>query len=101
MIQTDSITRVLFEDFTPSAIRLFYVIGFAAIGVFCYGVYVQVRKYRRGVATAAGSSLLTRFAEMVGTVLSHSTVARRDPKAGAAHRLIFYGFMLLFIGTAT
>jgi Fe-S oxidoreductase/nitrate reductase gamma subunit len=44
---------------------------------------------------------MTRFGEMVGTVLSHSTVARRDPKAGAAHRLIFYGFVLLFIGTAT
>ena len=38
---------------------------------------------------------------MVGTVLSHRTVARRDPKAGGAHRLIFYGFVLLFIGTAT
>jgi Fe-S oxidoreductase len=113
MIQTDSITRVLFEDFRPSAVRLFYVIGFVAIAVFCYGVYVQVRKYRRGVATdapaggslanrsVAGGSLLTRLGEMVGTVLSHSTVARRDPKAGAAHRLIFYGFVLLFIGTAT
>jgi Fe-S oxidoreductase len=101
MIHTDSITRVLFEDFRPSAVRLFYVIGFAAIAVFCYGVYVQVRKYRRGAATNAGGSLLTRFGEMVGTVLSHRTVARRDPKAGAAHRLIFYGFVLLFIGTAT
>jgi Fe-S oxidoreductase len=101
MIQTDSITRVLFEDFRPSAIRLFYVIGFAAIAVFCWGVYVQVRKYRRGAATNAGGSVLSRFTEMVGTVLSHRTVARRDPKAGAAHRLIFYGFVLLFIGTAT
>src|SRR5580700_217807 len=101
MIQTDSITRVLFEDFRPSAIRLFYVIGFAAIAVFCWGVYVQVRKYRRGAATNAGGSVLSRFGEMVGTVLSHSTVARRDPKAGAAHRLIFYGFVLLFIGTST
>src|SRR5271154_4620288 len=100
MIETDSITRVLFEDFRPSAVRLFYVIGFAAIAVFCYGGYVQVRKYRRGVATAPagdslagprwgfprwplgrrsvapGGSLLTRFGEMVGMVLSHRTVAR-------------------------
>ena len=101
MIQTDSITRVLFEDFRPSAVRLFYVIGFAAIAVFCYGVHIQVRKYRRGAATAAGGSLLARFGDMVGVVLSHQTVARRDPKAGAAHRLIFYGFVLLFLGTAT
>jgi Fe-S oxidoreductase len=38
---------------------------------------------------------------MIGTVLSHRTIARRDRMAGAAHRLIFYGFGLLFIGTAT
>src|ERR1019366_10754914 len=34
-------------------------------------------------------------------VLSHRTIARRDAAAGAAHRLIFYGFALLFIGTST
>ena len=100
-MSADSITRILFEDFRPSAVRLFYVIGYAAIAVFFYGVYVQVRKYRRGAASSTAGSLLTRFREMVGTVLSHRTVARRDRKAGAAHRLIFYGFVLLFIGTAT
>ena len=99
-MSADSITRILFEDFRPSAVRLFYVIGYAAIAVFFYGVYVQVRKYRRGASAPAGH-LLNRFWEMVGTVLSHRTVARRDRKAGAAHRLIFYGFVLLFIGTAT
>ena len=102
MSSADGITRILFEDFTPSAVRLFYVIGFAAIAVFFYGTYVQVRKYRRGAAsTSAAGSFRARFLEMAGTVLSHRTVARRDPKAGAAHRLIFYGFVLLFIGTAT
>ncbi len=34
-------------------------------------------------------------------MLSHRTVDRRDPAAGGAHRLIFYGFVLLFLGTAT
>ena len=101
MSSTANITRILFEDFRPSAIRLFYVIGYAAIAVFFYGVYVQVRKYRRGAATDTAGSLSARFREMLATVLSHRTVARRDPKAGAAHRLIFYGFVLLFIGTAT
>ena len=101
MSSTASITRILFEDFKPSAIRLFYVIGYAAIAVFLYGAYVQVRKYRRGAATPPAGSLSARFREMLGTVLTHRTVARRDPKAGAAHRLIFYGFVLLFLGTAT
>ena len=44
---------------------------------------------------------VTRFGDMVASVLSHRTVERRDPAAGGAHRLIFYGFVLLFPGTAT
>jgi Fe-S oxidoreductase len=38
---------------------------------------------------------------MVLAVLSHRTLDRRDPAAGGAHRLIFYGFALLFLGTST
>ena len=101
MTAADAATRVLFEDFRPWAIRLFYAIGFAAIGVFFFGVYVQVRKYRRGAAANLDGQLFARFQAMIGTVLSHRTIARRDRKAGAAHRLIFYGFVLLFLGTAT
>ena len=63
-------------------------------------MYVQVRKYRRGAALALPGSLAGRFVDMARKVLSHSTVARRDPMAGKAHRLIFYGFGLLFLGTS-
>ncbi len=97
----NAITRVLFEDFAPAAIRIFYVIAFGAIAVFCFGVYTHVRKYRRGMPADIGGPFLARFKVMIGTVLSHRTIARRDRAAGAAHRLIFYGFVLLFLGTAT
>ena len=95
------LTRILFEDFAPAAVRLFYVLACAAMAVFVFGVYTQVRKYRRGAPLSVSGELLTRFKAMLGTVLTHRTIARRDRKAGAAHRLIFYGFVLLFIGTAT
>jgi Fe-S oxidoreductase len=95
------VTRILFEDFTPAAVRLFYVIACAAVGTFAFGVYIQVRKYRRGTPIDLSGGLLIRCKTMLGTVLTHSTIARRDRMAGAAHRLIFYGFLLLFIGTAT
>ncbi len=43
------------------------MIGFAAIAVFCYGVYVQVRKYRRGRRRwLSMAACLTRFGTMVG-----------------------------------
>ena len=101
MSRTDAVTRILFEAFSGTEVRLFYSLGYAAIAVFCYGIYVQIRKYRRGAALKLDGSLWTRLASMVSTVLSHRTIARRDPAAGGAHRLIFYGFAVLFAGTAT
>jgi Fe-S oxidoreductase len=82
-------------------VRLFYVIGYTAIAVFLYGIYVQVRKYRRGTALKLEGSIWSRLGDMTVKVLDQRTVARRDAAAGGAHRLIFYGFGLLFLGTAT
>ena len=102
MSRTDAVTRILFEAFPAAEVRLFYALGFAAIAVFCYGAYVQVRKYRRGAALALEGEPRGRASgTWLAKVLSHRTIERRDPAAGGAHRLIFYGFALLFLGTAT
>jgi Fe-S oxidoreductase len=99
--RTDAVTRILFESFSAAEVRLFYAFGYAAIAAFAYGVYVQIRKYRRGAALKLDGSLWKRLGAMVAAVLSHRTIDRRDPAAGGAHRLIFYGFALLFLGTST
>jgi hypothetical protein len=99
--RTDAVTRILFEAFGKAEVRLFYLIGYAAIAVFFYGAYVQVRKYRRGAALKLEGGLWKRLGDMLSAVLSHRTIERRDRGAGGAHRLIFYGFMLLFAGTAS
>ena len=97
----EQITRILFEGFSPTAVALFYAIAVAAIAAFAWGCFVELRKYRRGQPDPGpGVELGRRLAQMVATVLSHRTVARRDAAAGRAHRLIFYGFVLLFIGTS-
>ena len=106
MLATDTfdplqVTRILFEGFSSPAIVLFYLLGFGAIGVFGYGTWVQIRKYRRGRPLESALALGPRFLDMVRTVLTHRTIVRRDPAAGRAHRLIFFGFVLLFLGTAT
>jgi Fe-S oxidoreductase len=95
------ITRVLFENFQPQAIHLFYAIGYLAIAIFIYGVYVQIRKYRRGKPDGSWNELFKRFIDMVKTMATHRTLVRRDKSAGRAHGLIFLGFVLLFIGTST
>ena len=95
------ITRVLFENFQPQTIYLFYAFGYAAIAVFVYGVYTQIRKYRRGQPDPSWGGLWSRFMDMAKTMLTHRTLKRRDRAAGSAHSLIFFGFILLFIGTST
>jgi Fe-S oxidoreductase len=95
------ITRILFEGFAPAAVALFYALAWAAIAAFAWGCYVQVRKYRRGQPDPVPAAHLPRrLLQMAASVLSHRTVARRDATAGGAHRLIFYGFALLFLGTS-
>src|SRR5258708_24675221 len=71
------------------------------MAVFAYGVYGQIRKYRRGAAFKLDGGVWKRLGAMVAAVLNHRTLDRRDPAAGGAHRLIFYGFVLLFLGTST
>lgn len=100
MNEAEEITRILFEGFQTSSIYLFYAFGYAAIAVFLYGCYVQVRKYRRGQPDAAWGELLARFWDMFKTMLTHRTIKRRDTAAGKAHAGIFFGFVLLFIGTS-
>ena len=101
MSRTDAVTRILFEAFSAAEVRLFYALGYAAIAVFFYGVYVQVRKYRRGAPLKLEGGLGRRVWSMFTSVFGGRTVDRRDPAAGGAHRLIFYGFLLLFAGTST
>lgn len=101
MSRSDAVTRILFEAFSAAEVRLFYALGYAAIAVFFYGVYVEVRKYRRGAPLRLQGSLVRRVWTMFTSVFGGRTVDRRDPAAGGAHRLIFYGFLLLFAGTST
>ncbi|MGH8501367.1 MAG: heterodisulfide reductase-related iron-sulfur binding cluster [Gammaproteobacteria bacterium] len=96
----EQITRILFQAFPAWMVVVFYLVAAAAIAIFAYGCYAQIRKYRRGASFTwldAGRGV----ADMARALLSHRPVMRRDSAAGHMHALIFFGFVLLFIGTAT
>ncbi len=96
---SEEVTRILFQNFPEWMVISFYIVAFAAIAVFLYGCYVQIRKYRRGASVnlkAIGSGI----AEMIKALLSHRPIKRRDKAAGHTHAMIFFGFALLFIGTS-
>jgi len=66
--------------------------------VFVWGVARLVAKYRSGRAEPLGR-LGARLVTMARVVFSHSWIRRRDRLAGLGHLLIFYGFLVLLIGT--
>lgn len=96
----EQVTRILFQDFPTWMLVTFYVVAFSAIGVFLYGCFVEIRKYHRGKGLSV-AGLWAGLGRMVEALLTHRTLKRRDPGAGRNHALIFFGFALLFIGTAT
>lgn len=98
--QPQAVTRILFQDFPTWMMVIFYIAAIAAIIAFSYGCYVQIRKYRRGQSLSL-SGVTAGLMGMVEEMLSHRNLKRRDQSAGKAHALIFFGFALLFIGTAT
>ncbi len=101
MGESHTVTRILFEAFPSWEVTLFYLVGFAAIAVFFRGVHQEVRKYRRGRPQARVVIDRAQIRQGLAAILSHRTLVRRDVRAGAAHRLIFFGFAVLFVGTAT
>ncbi len=95
----EQITRILFQEFPTWMLVSFYIAAFATIAIFLYGCFVQVRKYRYGQPLHF-NELGQGIVGMIKDVFSHRTIKRRDSSAGLLHALIFFGFALLFIGTA-
>jgi len=92
-------TREIYRHFPPVLEILFYVVAFSTIGFFLYGFYLRYRKYRKGSDAGRFNDLIKRFLK-VGAIMSrNSTIFKRDRFAGMGHWLIFWGFVVLFIGT--
>lgn len=94
-------TRELFWQFSPVALGLFYVVACAAMAAFVVGLTGHVLRYRKGRTAGLAIDWRAGLARMVDDLVTHRTLARRDAYAGLAHRLIFFGFATLFVGTAT
>jgi Fe-S oxidoreductase/nitrate reductase gamma subunit len=94
-------TRDVFWDFEPALEVLWYVLAGLSTLVFLYGVARPIVKWGRGdrQGLPVRGELPGRIRDALRIVLSHVTVKRRDAYAGWAHAAIFYGFLVLFVGT--
>ncbi len=94
-------TREVFWGLSTALEVLWYGLAVISVLVFAYGVARPIAKYRRGHTGALPprAELPTRLRAALRTLFAHSSIRRRDPYVGWAHRGIFYGFVVLFIGT--
>jgi Fe-S oxidoreductase len=96
-------SRPVFWDFTVGLRVLWYVLAVASIAVFAYGVARPLLRYRRAAGGPWPPVRPSVFARRLGRAASQLVrgprIGRRDRPAGRAHGLIFYGFVVLFIGT--
>jgi Fe-S oxidoreductase len=93
-------TRQTFAGLPHWQIVLWYALIAVSIAVFLWGVLLLVRKYRSGRPGVGLDRLWRRVLAAAAIVFSHRWIRRRDPAAGLGHLLIFYGFLVLFAGTA-
>ncbi|MCP4458630.1 MAG: 4Fe-4S dicluster domain-containing protein [Cytophagales bacterium] len=93
-------TREIYRNFPDILQYAFYLIAFLACVTFIYGFYRKYKKYRKGKDANRFNNLLKRFLKAGAIMGKNSTVFKRDHYAGFAHWLIFWGFVVLLIGTA-
>ncbi len=92
-------TREVFRHFPFFMQLAFYIVSFSAIGIFVYGFYRRIAKYRKGRPAARFDNLAGRFMKAARIMATNATIFKRDAYAGWSHLLIFWGFVILFIGT--
>jgi Fe-S oxidoreductase len=93
-------TREVFAGFGHGSEIAFYVLAALTILLFLCGIYLRVRKYRRGRADYRFDHLGARIAHAAQIVARNATLIRKDLYAGLGHLAIMWGFIVLFLGTA-
>jgi Fe-S oxidoreductase len=93
-------TRETFAGLETWEKALWYGLIAISVAVFLWGVWRLVRKIRAGRGSFAFDRPLHRIGRAAVIVLTHAWIRRRVGIVGLAHAFVFYGFLVLFIGTA-
>jgi Fe-S oxidoreductase len=93
-------TRETFAGLETWQIVIWYSLIVVSVAIFFFGVARLVVKYRRGHTQTVIGNRLERAKNTARIIATHAWIRRRDPLAGLGHLLVFYGFLVLFAGTA-
>ncbi len=94
-------TRETFWQIGPVQRGIFWFLSALAIVLFVYGVYMRFDRYRAGSPdpTPRLDALPRRIVTSSLSVLQNQKNFERDLYAGLMHIFIFWGFLVLLIGT--
>jgi Fe-S oxidoreductase len=105
-------TRETFAGLSTPEEVLWYVLIAISVAVFAWGVWTLIAKYRTGrgrsrprlaaggTSTGRARSVARRTVRTARVVLTHSSINRRAGISGIAHAGVFYGFIVLALGSA-
>ena len=91
--------REVFRHFPAALVAGFYAVALVAMGVFAYGCWLRIAKYRAGRPLQHPLATGHRILRSARLIASHATLRKRDAYAGWAHALVFWGFLALLAGT--
>ena len=78
---------------------IFYALAAVSSGVFAWGVWRRVKLWRRGRPDNEPIKWREAFQNIRNRALAQRALRGARPKASFAHRILFWGFLVLFIGT--
>src|SRR3712207_2751934 len=84
--------------YVPFVQAFLYILAIASIAVMSYGIWRDVRHWRRGRPVRRADRLVARTSDFLQQIFGQKKVLR-DRIPGIMHTMIFYGFLALFIGT--
>jgi Fe-S oxidoreductase len=92
-------TRETFAGLAGWEKGLWYVLIVASTAVFLWGLFRLLAKYRTGRGWPELRRPGRRSLQITWRVLAHAWIMRRATLSGIAHLAVFYGFVVLLIGT--
>ncbi|MCP4965218.1 MAG: 4Fe-4S dicluster domain-containing protein [bacterium] len=91
--------REVFGNIPAPIVALFYVTVAVFLGLTVYLFALRARNWERGTAESR-KGLLKKRVNRLRVGLSMKTLLQ-DPAAGVPHAALYYGFVVLFLGTVT
>ena len=92
------LSREVFGNVPETSQLIFYCLAGAAVLCFFFGVYRRVRLWRLGVASPQKRLFAPGLPRRLGDILLQKRMITRR-RVSFAHRLLFLGFAVLFLGT--